>query len=395
MKKCIDLWSISKLTQNYGRINFPEYQREPNVWSKDAKQRLVDSISRQFDIAPLYFYTKDDYLFDCVDGRQRIGAIMSFLGQNDKDSHNGFEFSVLNELYEDMQNPYSQLQSLTYSAITQRMKDENNELASNFIRALMGYELTIVKLSDSQEHNEFNLQFARLNLGVIINSGEKLNAMIGDLRNACFDDLGKHPFLEVIRIPERRFAREQTAAQILAQVFNYETNKHLDGTVDYIRTRHFDLQGLFKKYMEMGVTEREWVDKVKSLLDLLGIAKDKFSEIRSRALIVSTILFAYGRGVNTKNDARELAEFINEFVLRLRWQVRKGLDIAQEYRYLADFQKHVTQASVEKPAVTERAKVLEEEFVRWQKTGKLKGDVEYEKSNGEAASDACRREETV
>ena len=392
MEKCIELWSIRELAENYGRINFPEYQREPNVWSKDAKQRLIDSITRQFDIAPLYFYTKDNYMIDCVDGRQRIGAIMSFLGENDRDSHNGFEFRLLNELYEDKKNPYTQLLNLNYSTIRQRMKEEGNGLAGAFIRALMKYELTIVKLSDSQEHNEFNLQFARLNLGVIINSGEKLNAMVGDLRDACFDDLGKHPFLKVIRIPERRFAREQTAAQILAQVFNFETNRQLNRTVDYVRTRHFDLQKLFKQYTKMDEAERDWVNKVKDLLSLLKIAENKFSVIRSRALIVSTVLLAYVRNVNTENDARKLAEFIYEFALRLRWQVQKGLDVAQEYRYLVDFQKHVTQASVEKPAVAARANVLEEELIRWQKTGKLKGDVEFEKSNGEAAKVACRRE---
>ena len=93
-----------------------------------------------------------------------------------------------------------------------------------------------------------NLIFNSLDLtwGVIINSGEKLNAMVGDLRDTCFDDLGQHGFLQVVSIPERRFAREQTAAQILAQVFSCESNRRLDDSVEYARTRNVDLQRMFK-----------------------------------------------------------------------------------------------------------------------------------------------------
>ena len=75
MERSIELWTVEQLQQNYGQIHFPEYQRDPNVWSRDAKQRLIDSMMREFDIAPLYFYTRENDVIDCVDGRQRIGAI--------------------------------------------------------------------------------------------------------------------------------------------------------------------------------------------------------------------------------------------------------------------------------------------------------------------------------
>ena len=89
MERSIELWTVEQLQQKYGQIHFPEYQRDPNVWSRDAKQRLIDSMMREFDIAPLYLYTRENDVIDCVDGRQRIGAIMSFLGINERDSHKG------------------------------------------------------------------------------------------------------------------------------------------------------------------------------------------------------------------------------------------------------------------------------------------------------------------
>ena len=233
---------------------------------------------------------------------------------------------------------------------------------------------------------------AALNLGVIINSGEKLNAMVGDLRDICFDDLGQHGFLQVVSIPERRFAREQTAAQILAQVFGCESNRRLDGSVEYARTRNVDLQRMFKRYTDMTEEECLWVERVKALLSLLESARDHFVIIRSRAFLVSVVLLAYLKNMAAEDEAAALGAFVQEFSLRLKWQGRKGLDVDQEYRYLVDFQRDVTQASGEKPAVAGRAKVLEDEFSRWQEVGELRGDREYEERQGEAAGDACRSE---
>ena len=72
---------------------------------------------------------------------------------------------------------------------------------------------------------------------------------------------------------------------------------------------------------------------------------------------------------------------MSDFVNCLRWQISKGLDVDTEYRYLVEFQRHLTQASVEKPAVTKRAEVLKEGYEFWRRTGKLRGDAEYERAH--------------
>ena len=248
MKKDITTWSVRQLREKYRGISFPEYQREPNVWNLVAKQRLIDSMVRQFDISALYFYRNDDDALDCVDGRQRIGAIMSFVGENEDDSHNEYPFRILNEVYDDDEHPFATLRKKTFAAI--RGLSAEDASANAFVRAFYSYEITAVVLSDSKEASEFNLQFTRLNLGTIINSGEKLNAMVGELRDLCFDDLGTHPFLEAVRIPARRFSHEQLGAQIVAQVFSLEETKG-GGQRRFARTRHFDLQRLFKLYAKL------------------------------------------------------------------------------------------------------------------------------------------------
>ena len=110
MEKTTESWTVSKLQENFLQIHFPDNQREPNIWSRNAKQRLIDSMLRQFDISSFYLYKDKDGSMDCVDGRQRIGAIMSFLGENPNDDDNGFEFKILNEIYKDKAPPYSSLE---------------------------------------------------------------------------------------------------------------------------------------------------------------------------------------------------------------------------------------------------------------------------------------------
>ena len=375
MKRATEQWTVADLRERVGLISFPDYQREPNLWTRTEKQRLIDSMVRQFDIASLYLYQHDDGVIDCVDGRQRIGAIMSFLGINPNDEDNGFPYRILNEIEDEGQgaNAFEECVNLTYREIA----EADSPVGMQFVEQFESYPMSVVMLTESRAANEFNLQFTRLNLGTILNSGEKLNAMVGDLREECFSSngIGAHPFLKALGIPTRRYASEQLAAQILAQVFGLA----LDGA--YVRTRHFDLQRLLKQHTEMGDRERSLVNDVREILDVLDEAFDNAAALKSRAMAVSTVLLARELQIDSTEKARELAEFVQELQMRLLWQIGKGLDVDPEYRYLDNFQRHVTQASVEKPAVEARARVMKELFEMWHATGAVKGDEDWKKKN--------------
>jgi hypothetical protein len=392
VKKKIKVWKISdaghkdsSLEHKYSSIDFPEYQREPTVWSRAAKQRLVDSILRQFDIASLYFYKDEDGSLDCIDGRQRIGAIMSFLEENENDKEdNGFPLKSSNEVFEDDKAPFAKFDGLTFKK-AKELVDKGDKAAKELVDAFKEYELSIVELSGSHRPDEFNLQFIRLNLGVIINSGEKLHAMVGDIRDECFKDdgLGHHSFFDGISITTRRYSKEQVAAQILAQVFSVADTK------EYTRTRHFHLQKFFKDYSTLDKSRRALVKDVKTTLDALASGFKDASILRNRAITVSTVLQAWKQQM-TAAKAKAYATFMNEFLCRLKWQIGKGLDVDIEYRYLLDFQKHVTQASVEKPAVSARAETLEKLYDMWEAETSLPGDKEYFKRTRIKPEKACR-----
>ena len=370
MKKDVKPWSIQNLRERFPQIDFPDYQREPNLWSLVEKQRLIDSIVRRFDIASLYLYQHDDGSLFCVDGRQRIGTIMAFLDENPLDTYPGFRFRHLNEIYNDTP-PFESLDGKTFGEIQQLKVDSQDTAAERFVETLLDYPLTIVMLSESNESAEFNLQFTRLNLGTIISSGEKLNAMVGDLRDICFEKLGRHFFLRGTHIPMRRFAREQVAAQILAQMFSQSDSGQ------FTRTRHLDLQRMFKLYSTMSETQHRIVDELSALMDLLAEAFSNMNTLRNRAITVSTVLLAWKSDVKSVTEASELAGFVEEFVCRLKWQIRKGLLIDQEYHHLTEFQRSITQASAESFSVDARAKMLVKELAHWRQCKNLRGDEDW------------------
>lgn len=385
MQKETKLWEIEELQKKFKQINFPEYQREPNIWSRAEKQRLIDSIMREFDIASIYLYEYEDGSVDCIDGRQRLGSIMAFLNDNPEDDDEGFEYKPMNEIYEDEDEdmPFEELDGMDYEEIEQEARG-GDTTAENFLKKFLSYKFSVVKLTDSSRPEEFNLQFTRLNLGMIINSGEKLNAMVGDLRDVCFHRLSEHPFLEEIGIPTRRFAKEQLSAQILAQVFS------IAETGEYTRTRHVDLQSLFKKHTSLSQEHQRYVDRVEEILHLLDDELDNQSILGNRALTVSAVLMAWKLEIESNDKASDLAAFLEEFLCRLDWQLDKGLDFNDEFRDLVDFNRDVTQASVEQYAVRRRTEKMMDYYEHWTDTGEIIGDEEYDGNPEEECQEAVR-----
>lgn len=178
-------WPIKKLIANINRIEFPEFQREPTVWGLAKKQKLIDSILRKFDISSIYFHKRDDGNYDCIDGRQRINAILSYLEINDSDvDHNGFNLKIENEIYDDG-GYFNKINEKRYKNLDEKWKKRIND-----------YQLNIVLVSDVEKELELNLLFLRLQIASVLNAGEKLHAMTGDMRDLIFSDLKGHNFFK-------------------------------------------------------------------------------------------------------------------------------------------------------------------------------------------------------
>ena len=380
MDRRTSLMAVRELQSRFLDIDFPEYQREPDIWSRDQKQRLIDSMLRRFDIASIYLYRRDDGGLECIDGRQRLNAIMSFLGENENDKRdNTFPLKVHNEISSAIESPFRNLEGLTFPYIREIIDDP---LAGEATIAILDYPLTVVYLSGFAEPDEFNLQFLRLNLGTLINAGEKLHAMVGGMRDILFESerIGCHPFLELVRIPTRRYAKELTAAQLVLQAFSRRE------TGDFARARHPDLQRFVKTHEDATESDPIIAEVAETLDALSEHAGDVGEILRNRAMTVSVVLLAWERTLYaTRSRTAEYRSFLDAFIGRLRWQVdnMKRFAVDDRYEYLVEFQRHLTQAAVERPAVTRRHDLLSRELDSWLASSQLTGDAQWIAETGE------------
>lgn len=369
MEREASTMTIDELRREFPAIEFPEYQREPTVWSSEQKRRLMDSVVRSFDISALYFYRRSDGTLECVDGRQRINAIMSFLGVNEMDPENGFALRISNEVAIDVPHEFAAYEGKTFAELESGSDVTGQPLTAR----ILSYRVAVVILSGSLAPDEFNLQFLRLNLGTLINAGEKLNAMLGNMRNLVFEhpSLSDSVFLQQLGIPKRRFSIEQAAAQILLQVFA------LSESGEFVRARHFDLQRFLKQYSEIDPNDSR-IRSLEETLDALGEScLDIAPRLGNRAISVSVVVAAWQLGLAEDRTSSEVYhDFLDAFLLRLAQQVlrMREYDPDPAYHYLVEFQRHLTQAAVERPALRYRHRILVAEYAAWQENGRLSGD---------------------
>jgi hypothetical protein len=372
MEKRNQTWSIKELQAKFDDIEFPEFQREPTVWDLDRKCKLIDSILRNFDMGSIYLYARSDGSFDCIDGRQRINAIMSFLGLNEgegeyskKELHNRFVFKSSDDLLR-----------------RKDLVDYDGKTWDEFIPAqkqtFQKYSFNVIEISDAdEEEDELNLMFLRLQLGVPLKGGEKLKAMVGAMRDLIFESkvsepsLGQHSYFLDLQIPKRRFSRELTAAQVAINFFS------LQRSGQYARSRFIDLQEFFKQYAKEFDQEDSRI--VKLLRTRLTEAHEAIVEaslkIKNRAIGISVLFFLHKMIENAqKEQIPKFMDFLTLFLKTLKEQVEKGIDIDRRYRGLLNFQTYISQAAAEKYAIEDRQQFLDVYFAHYLRTSKIKTD---------------------
>jgi len=362
MKTEHEYWTIENLRSKINQIEFPEFQREPTVWNLEKKKRLIDSILRDFDISSIYFHKKEDGGFDCIDGRQRINAILSYLGINDADEyHNKFNLEVQNEIFNDGR----------YFVKVNGRRFEN--LPPDWQTKILEYRLNIVIVTEVTQDEELNLLFLRLQIASVLNAGEKLHAMTGQMRDWIFLNIKDDPFFKEISIPKRRYAREQVAAQIVLNVYS------LEETQAFHRSRYVDMQDFLKEHARFGSKEKRLNERVMRTLHVLtqGFGQ-KLKCINNRALAVSVCLFV-DRLINAgrEREIDKFSEFLIKLLKTLKWQVPKGVDMDRAYHDLLRFQTNITQAAPEKYAIERRHSFLDEYFRHFNESKEIKGDTTY------------------
>ena len=190
MRRTPKNWPTSMLIARKDRIDpKPQYQRTP-VWNLAKKQRLIDTMLREFDIPKIYLAISSEANFDheIVDGQQRIRSIWEF-------HENAF---ALGDISKDL--PLGDLSGLKYSELPNHAKDLFDL-----------YEFSLIILEDV-ENSEVRDQFLRLQEGVSLNPAEKRNAMEGQIRDFICALGEEHKVFSLTHINSKRYAWHDLAA---------------------------------------------------------------------------------------------------------------------------------------------------------------------------------------
>jgi hypothetical protein len=333
MRRILEAWSAELLYKRRYLIQYPEYQREPTVWSESKRQLLIDSMLKGLDIPKIYLF-KTASGYDCVDGRQRIESVIQYFDGN--------------------------------LSLPRPDGRRWNRLSLKEKKALSNYEFTIALITQASEE-ELRLLFLRLQLGAPLNVGEKLHAMKGDIRDFVFQ-LGKnHPFFIKVRISLRRFAKETVFATICINSFY----RSLYGM--FYGARYEELKTFFEHFANLEKYQKE-VKRIRLTLDKLDeYFGDNAALFRNRGVIVSGYLFF--EELLKEGDSSKLSKFTDfylTFIKILTEQTLKGLEYDHEYREILDFQTYIIQAAVGRSAIEARHEMLRDYFEYYLKNNRIK-----------------------
>lgn len=352
--RTIEPVTVKKLVDDYiYRIDLEaDYQRE-KIWSRAAQEKLLDSILQGIDIPKIYLAeVKDDESFDfeCVDGKQRMATLMNFFNP-ERQGESPLTVSVFGKKY-------------SYKELTK----QHPQLA----RDIEDFELTLVIYPSTIEDQFVREIFRRLQLGVSLNSGERLNSHTGTIRDFIYKKMGKEaPFLRNTSLSERRYSRQFALAQICINSFSFAE------TGEFVRARFDDLEDFFKERHDLDDGDENLV-RIRKVLELMDRRFGQNAKaISSRAVAVSAYLFVERLCQRRKKGL--ISDFA-KFYVKLLDEVKVNLKLLSAFReprnrtVLEQFQRHVSQASVEPFAIRGRHTFLDKAF-HYYRASKTRGRI--------------------
>jgi len=248
-----DTKNLQRLDNENKIIYNTEFQRG-EVWDLKRKQKLIDSILRGYNINTIFLRQLQDGRFECLDGQQRLKTIKEFL--NDK-------FPINPNITPEFERPTK------YCELPEPLKSRIKE-----------YKIFAIIFYTNQDDETCKI-FLRLQEGLPLNAAEKLNAMMGFMRNEIVD-LSKHTFIKKLGIKDYRFSHRY----ILAQAYLLTLRNQI------VDTKFRNLQEIYSTYSSTrppeGVT-----DTVKRVLKFLdGEFSEDANVIKHNADFISLFLLA-------------------------------------------------------------------------------------------------------
>jgi len=201
----------------------PPYQRMGDVWTKEKKQLLIDSVLNDYDIPKIYFHiyereqqTETGITYSVIDGRQRLETIWQFIEG---------KFNLSDD-FEYQRDSSIKMAGLSYEDIAKEHPRIRIQFDS-FVLPIVG-----VRTDDEELIEDM---FSRLNEAVPLNAAEKRNAFGGEavkvIRNVAKMDL----FKKKVKFSNKRYQHLEVSSRILLTENSLtENNKIIDTKKVYL-----------------------------------------------------------------------------------------------------------------------------------------------------------------
>jgi hypothetical protein len=183
----------------------PIYQRRSDIWSRQKKAHLIDSLINDFDIPKIYvadFTSARSPLntkkvpYAIVDGKQRLEAVFAFF--NDE--------LVLNRSSLWLEQPHVDIKQMCFSDLRQQFPELSAKIES--------FEPVVMSIATDDEAKIYEM-FVRLNSGEAANSAEKRNARPGPIPEMVRQLTSLPFFTNRVRFTRRRMQEFNLAAKLL------------------------------------------------------------------------------------------------------------------------------------------------------------------------------------
>lgn len=241
-------------------------QRKSEMWNKNSKELLFDSINKNIVILPIIFAIKDDITF-VVDGKQRLSILDEYINQKDtKLKFNGLKFDDLDE----------------------DTKDK-----------ILSAEITTITYTNCSDEEIFEL-FARYNNGVALSGDQKIRGAATIDILSLVKDVLNHSFFEKVNFTKGQLKKSEDETVILQTMMILS---------------EFDFKNFSFKEIErfLQETDLETIKKVKDViianLDVLdGFVEEKQKNLKkiNLPMVISTVR-------NDEDWKNKLVDFLENY----------------------------------------------------------------------------------
>lgn len=277
-----------------GRIDSEEIDLQPDfqrgeVWPLSKKQRLIDSILREWHVPPVHVIVDPESQRSSVlDGQQRLAAIRDF-------KRNRF---VLDGRIEPLHPEISKLHGMTFDALPREWKARFNQ-----------FTIRVFRITDFQPSEPAEL-FFRLNQPTALTSAEKRNAFFGTTREQVRDLVEQMERLSLAKgfwgFSSARMAYDDIVARACMTLENRSLRKKVTANV------------LADRYRSGSPFDNEVIQTLRSTIEALGLSSRLLPHPLefNKATAQTCLLFAaklVRQPVDQQAIAEALARFLSSF----------------------------------------------------------------------------------